>query len=102
MIESKRITLVDKEDLIIDLEYSKEFAILHLPRLRMTKSSYRDFLVTVPQVCQFAQFVGYEALHTAVDPNDDTIAKLLDRLGAEFLGLDPHHGLAVYEYRGES
>ncbi|HEY9818017.1 MAG TPA: hypothetical protein V6D20_19740, partial [Candidatus Obscuribacterales bacterium] len=103
MTASKRITLVDKEDMTLDLEYGTamgmNFAILHLPKMKLTKTSYSDFLATVPQIYEFISTVGYEAIHTAIDPNDKSTAKLLDRLGAVRLGND--QGLDVYEYRGE-
>ena len=101
MIGSRKITLVDKQDLTISLEWNDQFAILHLPKLKLTKSSYTDFLVTVPQLYEFLSSLGYEAIYTAIEPESKTIAKLLDRLGAVKLGQDPNQKLDVYEYRGE-
>ena len=101
MTASKRITLVEKADMTLDLEWNKDFAILHLPKMKMSRTSYTDFLVTVPQLYEFLSSLGYEAIYTAIDPNDKTTAKLLDRLGAIKLGQDPNQRLDVYEYRGE-
>lgn len=104
MTASKRITLVDKEDMTLDLEYGsvngQAFAILHLPKMKMTRTSYLDFLATVPQIHEFCVAVGFESIYTAISPNDKPTVKLLDRLGAVRLGSS--QGLDVYEYRGES
>ena len=100
MIASKRITLVDKGDMVLDLEYNKDFAILHLPVMKMNKTNYQDFMISVEQLWEFMETVGYSAIHTAIDPNDKVTAKLLDRLGATMLGSDK--GLDVYEYKGAS
>lgn len=100
MIESKRITIYDKDDMVIDLEYTDMYAILHLPVLRITRHTYEDFLTTVPKLHSFLTTVGYEAVWTAINPEDTTIVKLLDRLGAKKLGTAD--GLDVYEYTGEA
>ena len=98
MIESKRITLVDKEDLVLDLEYNEDFAILHLPVMRMSRNTYTDFLDTVPQLYTFLTTAGYNSIFAGVRPEDKTIAKLLDRLGARKLG--HADGVDVYQYTG--
>ena len=98
MIESKRITLVDKEDLVLDLEYNEDFAILHLPVMRMSRNTYTDFLDTVPQLYTFLTTAGYSAVFTGVKPEDTVVAKLLDRLGARKLG--HADGVDVYQYTG--
>jgi hypothetical protein len=98
MIESKRITLIDKEDLVLDLEYNEQYAILHLPVMRMSRDTYTDFLDTVPQLHTFLTMVGYSAVWAGVRPEDTMIAKLLGRLGATKIG--NAEGLDVYEYKG--
>jgi hypothetical protein len=99
MIESKRLTLIDKEDIVMDLEYNEHYAILHLPVMRINKKTYTEFLSTVPQLHTFLTMVGYQAVWTAIKPEDTTLAKLLGRLGATKKGTA--EGLDVYEYTGE-
>lgn len=98
MIESNRIVLVDKEDIQLDLEYNKDFAVLHLPRLKLTKGTLADFECTVEDIWKFMCTVGYENIWTAIPPSDKTMAKLLSRIGAEKQG--HAQGLDVYEYKG--
>lgn len=95
MIESKRITLYENSGMQIDLEYTDQYAILHLPVLKMNKTNYLDFLDKVPELCEFLLSAGYVGVWTAIEPEKKVIAKLLDRLGAKKLGSDK--GLDVYE-----
>lgn len=98
---SKRITLVEKEDLVLDLEYNKDYAILHMPHMKLNRGSYTTLLSTVPGIFRFVNDIGgYHALHAAVQPDNKIVVKLLDRLGFRKLGTSPDN-LDVYEYRGE-
>ncbi len=98
MIASNRITIYEQPDMQIDLEYTEHYAILHLPRLKLTKTTYLDFIAKVQDLYGFITTAGYEAIWTAIDPTDTVTAKLLDRIGANKLGSSD--GLDVYEYRG--
>lgn len=98
MPHSKRITLIRTNDLTLELEYNEEYAVLHLPYLRMTKTSYQEFLLTVEEVCQFLKDLGYEGVWTAIEPANRTIAKLLSRV--DFAKIGEAEGLHVYSYKG--
>ena len=100
MIESKKLTLVDKENIQIDLEYNEHYAVIHVPRFKVTKSTYQDFMITVDSIYEFLTTIGYENMWAGVDPYDPMIAKLLGRVGAVKLGT--HDGIDVYEYKGEA
>ncbi len=99
MIASKRISLIKRDGLEIELEYNESYAILHLPQLKMTKTNYLEFMTVVPDIHKFMTTVGYEAIWTGIDPEDSKTRKLLERLGATKLGTA--QGIDVYEYRGE-
>lgn len=99
---SKRITLLEKQDYIVDLEYGnmdgREYAILHLPSVeKFTKSVYQDMLVTVQQIWEFLSDIHYKEMFIAVDQNDPVINKFAGRLGFIHLGND--QGMAVYQYK---
>lgn len=98
MIVSNRMTIYEDDHLQLDLEYTEHYAILHLPKMKMNKTTYVTFLTKVPELYQFLSTAGYEAVWTAIDPEDKLTKKLLDRLGARMLGNGD--GLDVYEYRG--
>lgn len=99
MVTSKRFTIVDREHIQFDVEYNEEHILFHLPRMKMSKTSYLDFLNIVPELHDFVRTMGHESMWTAIDPKDIMTAKLLDRVGAEMVGHS--NGLNVYEYTGE-
>lgn len=99
MIVSKRMTIVDKENIKLDLEYNEDFAILHLPYLKLTKSSYIDFVWAVEDLHELFTTMGYDGVWTAVLPEDKTVAKLVGRVGGVKMGHS--EGYDVYRYGGE-
>lgn len=99
---SKRITLIEKEDYIVDLEYGsaegRNYAILHLPVVKkFTKSLYQDMLVKVQEIWEFLSDIHYSELFIAIDPDDKTMNKFADRLGFVYLG--EANGMAVLQYK---
>ena len=99
---SKRITLIEKEGYVVDLEYGRangmNFAILHLPVVkRFTKSLYQDMLVKVQEIWEFLSDIHYSELFIAIDPKDKTMGRFVDRLGFIYLG--EADGMAVLQYK---
>lgn len=99
MTVSKRFSVVQKEDLTLDLEYTDSFAILHLPYLRLTKETLLDLIDTVKRLYTFVTDIGYDNLWCAVAVDDNTVNKLAKRVGFHYL--DESSGLHVYEYSKE-
>lgn len=96
---SKRITLVETEDYIVDLEYNKEFFILHLPFVKkFTKTVYQDMKDKTEELTTMAIDMGYEGVFLAVEETDTTINKFVDRLGFVLLGKDNSTGWNVYQH----
>lgn len=84
---STRLTLVDKENYKVDLEYNKDFAILHLPYVnKMTKEMYLDMKSSLTKFYEFIRVTGYDALWAAISPEDKMTAKLITKLGFEYTG----------------
>jgi len=99
-LTSKRLTLVEKQDYRIDLEYNKDYAILHLPYVSVfNRKMYQDFLLLIEDILEFMQGLGYDGLWAAVSPEDVRIQKLIDRLGFVYEG--KADGLLVYHLKGK-
>ena len=94
-IKSSRITLVSKEKYKVDLEYNKEFAILHLPIVsKFTRDVYLDMTMVMEDIEEFLMTVGYPNIWVAVDPANTTIAKLAKKFKFEYRG--SADGMDVY------
>jgi hypothetical protein len=97
-IGSKRITVFDG-DYRVDLEYNKDFVILHLPHVhKFSKQMFQDMQFKLDDWYQFFKTAGYDAIYAAVDPDNLRIAKLLLRL--DFIYQGKADGLHVYKYGG--
>ena len=88
-IKSKRITLVRHPDYRIDLEYNKEFAIIHLPFVsKFTRDTYLDIKFAAEDAAEFLKDQGYPWAFVGVDPTNKLILKLADRFGFKYLGTE--------------
>ena len=86
-IKSKRITLVQKEDYRVDLEYNEQFAILHLPAVdKFNKTVYIDLQICMEDIKEFLAAMDYPYVHVGLDPSNKTIRKFTERLGFGYLG----------------
>ena len=84
-------------DYTVRLEYSKDYAIVHLPHInKFTKSVYEDMKIKLPDWHDFLSTAGYNGIYAAVDPNNKKIIRLLTKLG--FLFQAPSDGLFVFRY----
>lgn len=96
---SKRIRLVELAQGSLDIEYTREYVILHLPRVTNFKKS--DFLLMKNYLRDLADFIaatGLKGPYAAV--NDDKTEKLAVKLGFTYLGT--HGPLKVYTYATNS
>ena len=99
MIESKRMNLVDTDGYTIDLEYTKEFAILHLPRVeKFNRTVYVTALEKIEEFKEFFTTIGYNGIWAATMPEDSQTQKLVRKLGFEEIGL--FEGLQVFYMKG--
>ena len=95
-IKSERFTLLVRNDYEVDLEYNKDFAILHLPYIeRMTKSVYLDMVSTINGLDKFLETVGFKSLWAAIPPQNSTLPKLVKKLDFTYRG--SADGYDVYE-----
>ena len=92
---SKRFTLVDKDTYRVDLEYSKYFAILHLPYVKdFTVANYLDMLKHFESFKEFIYTMGYRNIWIA--SKEPKILRLVTRIGFQCKG--SADGLFVYSY----
>lgn len=89
MAESKRFRLFNTDNFGVDLEYSKDYVIIHLPWLdSFTIKAYKDMLVALEDYSEFFKAMGQDKLYAAVDTNNTKIKRLLTKLGFTRVGLD--------------
>jgi len=97
---SKRLKGVRGSTFEVDLEYNKDYIILHLPSVdKFTKSTLFEMQYLLDDWWDFFQTVGYTEIFAAVDPNNKRINRLLRRLSFKPLGSSD--GLRIWSYRGE-
>lgn len=97
---SKRLKGIHGSTFTVDLEYSKEYIILHLPTVdKFTKEVYFEMLYMLDDWWDFFQTIGYNAIHVAVDPNNQKINRLLRKLKFKAIGYADN--LRVWSYTGE-
>jgi hypothetical protein len=92
---SKRMTIYECDDFVVDLEYNETFAIIHLPTVqKFTKDTYILMQVRMQEFFEFVTTIGYQNLFVAL--NDKITEKLAKKLGFAYLGTQD--GLNVYVY----
>lgn len=97
---SKRLKGVKGSTFEVDLEYNKDYIILHLPSVdKFTKSTFFEMQYLLDDWWDFFQTVGYTEIFAAVDPNNKPINRLLRRLNFKPLGLSD--SMRIWSYRGE-
>lgn len=95
---SKRITLIQKENYSVDLEYTGTVAIIHLPRVsKFTKDVYLDMTLTIKDIWEFLSTINYTELFAGVPEDDKLVAKLAKKMGFIYLGNS--QGVDVYQYK---
>ena len=95
-VSSERFIVVQKDGYEVELEYNKDFAILHLPYVdKMSKSTYMDMKTSLAGFMNFIKVVGYSSLWAAIKPEDELMTKFVGKMGFEYRGQADN--LAVYE-----
>lgn len=94
--ESKRMTMYEKDGLVIDAEYNEFYFVLHLPLVgKITKSLYQDGKAKFQEIKDFAETIGYMSVYAAVYSTDKVTEKLVQKLGMEYKGTA--EGFHIYE-----
>lgn len=95
-VTSKRITLVDKDNYRVDLEYNDDYAILHLPRATgFSKGVLADMKMQFNDILTFALDMGYDRIICAIQQGDVLTTRLLDKFKFEYQG--SADGYEVYD-----
>lgn len=96
MVESNRIRLFNRQHYGIDLEYSKDIVIIHLPWLsKLTVDTYKEMLRDLSEFSLFFKTIGITKFYAAVDTNNVKIKNLLKKLG--FIRAGISNDVDVYE-----
>jgi hypothetical protein len=97
---SKRLKGIQGSNFSVDLEYNKNYIIIHLPFIdKFTKSSLFEMKYLLDDWWGFFKTVGYTEIHAAVDLNNVKINKLLRNLNFKMIG--KADGLNIWSYKGD-
>lgn len=98
-LASRRMNLVLQPLYQIDLEYTPQYAIVHLPRVdKLTKGVYLEMREKFEEIFFLVDTLGYPALHAAIWQNDTTLARFAEKMGFMKVGSD--QGMDIYEFIG--
>lgn len=85
---SNRITLYEHKSYTIEIEYNKDFIIIHLPRVeQFTKAVLIHMVSRLTDYSHFLKTAGYDAVYASVNTNNVRLKKLLSRLGFKRIGI---------------
>lgn len=97
---SRRLKSVRGSTFAVDLEYNKDYLIIHLPTVeKFTKSTYFEMLYMLDDWWDFFKTVGYVEIHAAVEVNNTRINRLLRKLNFRLIGSSKN--MNIWSYRGE-
>lgn len=97
---SKRLKGIKGSTFSVDLEYSQDYVIIHLPEIdKFDKGVYFEMLYLLDDWWEFFQTVGYNNIYAAVDPNNRKINRLLRKL--EFKAIGTADNMRIWSYTGE-
>ena len=81
------MTIIEKEDFIVDLEYNEDYAIVHLPKVeKFTKDIYLDLIKTFEELKEFLKSMQFIHVWAAIEPSNVLINKFAGKMGLTFLG----------------
>lgn len=97
MPASKSMPLVETPDYTIRLEYNDDYVILHLSDIaKMTKGVFLDMKYRLEDWHDFFTTAGYAGIFIAIDPENQKIRKLIEKLGFKLKGFADN--MQVYFY----
>lgn len=98
-LDSKRLRILETENVSVDLEYNRDYAILHIPRVdKLTKTDYKKIPKYLAQWSEFFEDMNMLGIFAATDRDD--ICKLLDKLGFVYEGSSDNQ--KVYKWHSPS
>lgn len=94
-LDSKRLRIIELNEFSVDLEYNKNFVIVHLPRVsKLNKKNLSLLKKYLDDLYEFIDTLGYDSLYAATSHTPSF--KLAEKLGFQFLGED--NNLKVLKY----
>ena len=97
-MESSRITLVNVPAFEIELEYNKDHALLHLPRVaKYNKTVFEQMVVYTRNLWLMLTTMGYEDVLVGVPVDNSKLHKLVLQLGFE--PYNTNNGYTFYFYK---
>lgn len=100
-MQSKRITILNKPEYQVQLEYNEEYIAIHLPVVeKFNKTVYLDFAVMLDELKDFSETFGKSQLFAGLEQGNWKMKKLATKLGFEFLGVG-EGDIDVYVYKLE-
>ena len=97
---SNRLKWIKGSTFSVDVEYNKDYVILHLPTVdKFTKATLFEMQYLLDDLWLFFKTVGYTRIYAAVDPNNAKINKLLRILKFKVTGTADN--LRVWSYTGD-
>lgn len=96
MIESKRITFIERLDYRVDLEYTSSIVIVHLPYVKkFSPRVFRDMQHGLVGLRGFFKAMGIDRLYAAIPQDNETVIRLAERLGFEEVGVSDDLSLVL-------
>lgn len=97
---SNRLKGIKGSTFSVDLEYNKNYIIIHLPAIdKFTKATLFEMQYLLDDWWSFFKTVGYTEIHAAVDPNNRSINRLLRHI--QFRQIGSSNGMNIWSYRGD-
>jgi hypothetical protein len=96
---SKRLKGFSGSTFSVDIEYTKEYVILHLPTVdKFTKNTFFEMQVLLDDLWSFFFTIGYVEIHAAVGCSNKKTNKLLRKLNFRLIGSS--NNMNIWSYRG--
>ena len=96
----KRLNGIRGENFEAHLEYGEGLVAIHLPMVhKFDRSTFVEMKFMLEDWDAFFKASGYPSTLIAFDPNNTKLARLVVKLGFEYL--EDHRNLSIYKYVGE-
>tara|TARA_R110000868_G_scaffold40490_6_gene139708 strand:- start:136 stop:435 length:300 start_codon:yes stop_codon:yes gene_type:complete len=93
-LTTDRLVICETEEYQVDLEYNREYLVLHLPRVdKFNKSVLGKLQVLAEQYEHFSKITGYGVIYAASPMSDNKLPRLLEKLGFVYWGEDLNYRL---------
>jgi len=94
-VASERLRIIETDNISVDLEYNKDFAIVHLPRVdKFNKTRLIELEDYLSDLWKFISTIGYTALYAATE--HPPTQKLAEKMNFVYIG--QQNNLKVYVY----